>query len=99
MRFRNAIKENEYNNIIMTHITDVSMTYIMFMTHMTHIVQLILHLLKKSQPTMVLHHGFSLTRLFIKEFRPALFRGRSEICKKVVFSLLKGQVETRLDKI
>ena len=26
MRFRNAIKENEYNNIIMTHITDVSMT-------------------------------------------------------------------------
>ena len=46
--------------------------------------------LDKCQPTLVLHHGFSLARLFIREFRLALFRGRSEICKTLVFCLLTG---------
>lgn len=49
-----------------------------------------LSFLDKSQPTYVLHHGYSLARLFIQEFRPALFRGRSEICRILVFSLLTG---------
>ena len=52
--------------------------------------QLMLSFLDKSQPTYVLHHGYSLARLFIQEFRPALFRGRSEICRILVFSLLTG---------
>ena len=108
-RFRNWIKETEYDNNIMRLITDVSIGHSHNRLHLNanisqwngprfgswsniflFVFQLMLSFLDKSQPTYVLHHGYSLARLFIQEFRPALFRGRSEICRILVFSLLTG---------
>ena len=100
-RFRNWIKETEYDNNIMRLITDVSKghSHNIFPNELVlgsilcqniFLFQLMLSFLDKSQPTYVLHHGYSLARLFIQEFRPALFRGRSEICRILVFSLLTG---------